>query len=103
MIQNNLQFKGAMTEDPNQNLKQFLQLCDTFKFNGVSNDAIRTRIYRDLERTCEEVSTQVLSYQQNGPTKEGGRYIQAIRRKRFSQSFGTFKDVDPMISTSWYT
>ncbi|KAA3473932.1 oligopeptide transporter 4-like [Gossypium australe] len=40
MIQNNLQFRGTMTGDPNQHLKWFLQLCDTFKYNGVTNDAI---------------------------------------------------------------
>ncbi|XP_012483021.1 uncharacterized protein LOC105797621 [Gossypium raimondii] len=34
-----------MIEDPNQNLKQFLQLCDAFKYNGVSDDAIRLRLF----------------------------------------------------------
>ncbi|KAA3484372.1 oligopeptide transporter 4-like [Gossypium australe] len=29
-----------MTEDPNQYLKWFLQLCYTFKYNGVTDDAI---------------------------------------------------------------
>ncbi|KAA3461903.1 reverse transcriptase [Gossypium australe] len=37
MIQNTLQFKGNMIEDPNQHLKQFLQLRDTFKYNGVTD------------------------------------------------------------------
>ncbi|KAA3482882.1 oligopeptide transporter 4-like [Gossypium australe] len=30
-----------MIEDPNQHLKWFLQLCDTFKYSGVTDDAIR--------------------------------------------------------------
>ncbi|KAA3473540.1 oligopeptide transporter 4-like [Gossypium australe] len=38
-------FRGKITEDPNQHLKQFLQLCDTFKYNGVTNDAIRLRLF----------------------------------------------------------
>ncbi|KAA3482884.1 RING-H2 finger protein ATL63 [Gossypium australe] len=45
MIQNNLQFKGTMMEEPNQYLERFLQLCDTFKFNGVTVDAIRLRLF----------------------------------------------------------
>ncbi|KAA3470045.1 oligopeptide transporter 4-like [Gossypium australe] len=36
MIQNNLQLWGNMIEDQNQNLKRFLQLCDTFKYNRVT-------------------------------------------------------------------
>lgn len=40
MIQNNLKFRGNMMEDPNHHLKRFLQLCDTFKYNGVTGDAI---------------------------------------------------------------
>ncbi|KAA3473239.1 oligopeptide transporter 4-like [Gossypium australe] len=41
MIQNNLQFRGTMKEDPNQ----FLQLCDTLKCNEVTNDAIRLWLF----------------------------------------------------------
>ncbi|KAA3457178.1 RING-H2 finger protein ATL63 [Gossypium australe] len=45
MIQNNLQFRGIIPEDPNKHLKQFLQHCDTFKYNRVTNDAIRLRFF----------------------------------------------------------
>ncbi|XP_052478429.1 uncharacterized protein LOC128033971 [Gossypium raimondii] len=45
MIQNNLQFRCTMTEDSNQYLKQFLQLYDTFKYNGVTDDTIRLRLF----------------------------------------------------------
>ncbi|KAA3462883.1 oligopeptide transporter 4-like [Gossypium australe] len=38
-------FRGIMTEDPNQHLKRFLQLCDTFKYNRVTDDAIRLRLF----------------------------------------------------------
>ncbi|KAA3487610.1 oligopeptide transporter 4-like [Gossypium australe] len=34
-----------MTEDPSQHLKQFLQLCDNFKYNGFIDDAIRLRLF----------------------------------------------------------
>ena len=40
MIQQN-QFGGNSIEDPNAHLANFSEICDTIKFNGVSNDAIK--------------------------------------------------------------
>ncbi|KAA3486810.1 myb-like protein D [Gossypium australe] len=34
-----------MTEDPNKDLKWFLQLCDTFKYNRVTNNAIHLQLF----------------------------------------------------------
>jgi len=42
VIQHN-QFGGAVSEDPNSHLENFLAICDSFKINGVSNDAIHLR------------------------------------------------------------
>ncbi|KAG9444879.1 hypothetical protein H6P81_016219 [Aristolochia fimbriata] len=45
MIQNNYQFGGLSNEDPNEHIEKFLEICDTFRFKDVINEAVWLRIF----------------------------------------------------------
>lgn len=45
LIRTSFQFDGLPSEDPDMHLYNFLHICDTFKFDGVSDDAIRLQLF----------------------------------------------------------
>ena len=45
MIQYSIQFGGLANDDPNLHIANFLEICDTFKHNGVTDDAIRLWLF----------------------------------------------------------
>ncbi|KAG9458836.1 hypothetical protein H6P81_003344 [Aristolochia fimbriata] len=45
MIQNNYQFGGLSNEDPNEHIEKLLEICDTFRFKDVTNEAVWLRIF----------------------------------------------------------
>ncbi|KAG9444603.1 hypothetical protein H6P81_015943 [Aristolochia fimbriata] len=46
MLQTHYQFSGLANEYPNDHLERFLDLCATLKYNGVSDDAARLRLFK---------------------------------------------------------
>ena len=44
-VQQNCQFARLPSEDPNEYLNNFLEICDTIKINGATDDTIRLRLF----------------------------------------------------------
>ena len=38
---NNIQFHGLPSENPNAHLTSFIEVCDTVKYNGVTEEALK--------------------------------------------------------------
>ena len=45
LLQQYCQFDGLPDGDPHAHIKTFLEICQTFKNNGVTDEAIRTRLF----------------------------------------------------------
>ena len=41
----NIQFHGLPSENPNAHLTSFIEVCDTTKYNGVIEEALRLRLF----------------------------------------------------------
>ena len=41
----NIQFLGLPSENPNAHLTSFIEVCDTVKYNGVTEEALRLRLF----------------------------------------------------------
>ena len=45
MLQTVGQFNGMATEDPHMHLRLFMEVCDSFKLPGVSDEALRLKLF----------------------------------------------------------
>ena len=41
----NIQFHELASENPNTHLTNFIEVCDTVRYNGVKNEALRLRLF----------------------------------------------------------
>ena len=41
----NIQFHGLPSENPNAHLTSFIEVCDTIKYNGVIEEALRLQLF----------------------------------------------------------
>ena len=42
---NNVQYHGLQSEDPIMHISSFLEVCDMCKYHGVTDDALRLRLF----------------------------------------------------------
>jgi len=55
MIQTSVQFYGLSSDDPNAHITSFLEIYDTFKHNGVIDDAIPLGYFCFLFKTEQRI------------------------------------------------
>ncbi|XP_063949928.1 uncharacterized protein LOC135152765 [Daucus carota subsp. sativus] len=83
MVQNSVQFGGSPTEDPNMHIRDFIEIYDTFKFNGVTEDAIKLRLFPFSLRDKAKGWNAITQFsQQSGETlcEAWERYKEMLRK-----------------------
>ncbi|XP_022868533.1 uncharacterized protein LOC111388104 [Olea europaea var. sylvestris] len=98
MVQQN-QFGGVAVEDPNAHLGSFLEICDTVKMNGVTEDAIRLRLFSFSLRDKAKAWFQSLPYDSittwdDLPQKFLTKYFPPSKSAQLRGEISQFKQLD---------
>ena len=62
MIQHSVQFSGIPSDDPNPYIANFLEICYTFIYSGVIDDAIRLKLFPFSLRELVKLSSSRYHY-----------------------------------------
>ncbi|XP_073028653.1 uncharacterized protein [Primulina eburnea] len=98
MVQQN-QFGGATTADPHLHLRTFLEITDTVKINGVSDDIIRLRLFlfslRDQARGwLQSLPLGSITTWQELATKFLSKYFPPAKSAQLKIEISTFRQTD---------
>ncbi|XP_073309941.1 uncharacterized protein [Primulina huaijiensis] len=98
MVQQN-QFGEAATADPHLHLRTFLEITDTVKINGVSDDIIRLRLFpfslRDQERGwLQSLPLGSITTWQELATKFLAKYFPPAKSAQLKIEISTFRQTD---------
>ncbi|XP_031260802.1 uncharacterized protein LOC116118985 [Pistacia vera] len=99
MIQQSMQFGGLAHEDPNLHIANFLDICDTFKHNGVSDEAIRLRLFpfslRDKAKSwLTSLPTDSITTWEQMTQKFMSRYFPPAKTAQLRNDITMFMQVD---------
>ncbi|GKV49749.1 hypothetical protein SLEP1_g56483 [Rubroshorea leprosula] len=88
MIQQTVQFSGLPNENPYLHIASFLEICDTFKANGVSNESVKLTLFPFSLRD------KAKSWLQSFPAAAGGNLMNKTEEDGY-------KLLDEMASNSY--
>ncbi|KAK8292544.1 hypothetical protein V6Z12_D06G129000 [Gossypium hirsutum] len=105
-FQNKLQFRGNIMQDLNQNLKRFLQLCDTFKYNGVTDDVIFEESFQSFHKSLISLSftsgdtNTVISFLYILRAELDGAFSRAFINNTYERAYQLIEDMDELLYTA---
>ncbi|KAF5450006.1 hypothetical protein F2P56_030391 [Juglans regia] len=93
------QFNGSPLDDPNIHLTMFLEICDTVKINGVTEDTIRLRLFpfslRDRARGwLQSLQPRSITSWQDMAEKFHAKFFPPAKTTQLRSEIGQFKQND---------
>ncbi|XP_017984334.1 PREDICTED: uncharacterized protein LOC108663627 [Theobroma cacao] len=99
MIQTSIQFEGLPNDDLNAHISKFLEICDTFKHNGVIDDAIHLRLFpfslRDkVEVWLNAIPTRSITTWDNLAQKFLAKFFPSAKAAKMRNDITSFMQLD---------